>query len=87
LPANTSRLVSSGALFDAGTGFTVAMRLQPGQSVDISQAQLEAQPAPSPFRKASNGVYANAHWAIDALTFTAQGPNSFSTKFSIETHV
>jgi hypothetical protein len=87
LPLNSARLISSGVLADPGTGLTVAVQLQAGQSVDLGQAQLEAQPAPSPFRTAEGGVYPDAHWAVDELLFMATGPNSFSTKFSIETHV
>jgi hypothetical protein len=84
---NRVLLVSSGALDDSGLGLTVAVRLQPGQSVDLSQAQLEAQPGPSEFRPQLGGVYPNAHWAVDELLFAATGPDIFSTKFSIETNV
>ena len=87
LAVRSPLLISAGALPDAGLQFTAAIELQPGQSVDISQAQLEAQPAPSPFRPAQGGVYSKANWAIDELLFTATGPDLFSTKFSIETHV
>lgn len=80
-------LVYSGALTDAGSTFTIGVQLQPGQSVDLSEAQLEAQPVPSPFRPAVGGVYTNAHWATDELTFVAEGPNSYNTSFSILTHV
>jgi hypothetical protein len=84
---NSALLVSSGTLADSGLGLTVAIRLQPGQSVDLSQAQLEAQPSPSQFRPQQGGVYPNAHWAVDELMFTAIGPDLYSTKFSIETNV
>ena len=84
---NQTLLVSSGALVDSGTTFTVTIQLQPGQSIDLSEAQLEAQPVPSPFRPALGGVYTNAIWGMDELTFVANAPNSFSSKFSIVTHV
>ncbi len=87
LPVNSPLLVSTGVLADGGLQFTAALQLQPGQSVDLSQAQLEAQPSPSPFRPARGGVYWNAHWAIDELLFTAIGPDLFTTSFSIETTV
>jgi hypothetical protein len=87
LPLTSSPVVSSGTLSDAGTGFTIAVLLQPGQAIDLSQAQLEAQPSASPYRPAMGGVYPNAHWGIDELVFVADGPNSFSTKIRIETHV
>jgi hypothetical protein len=87
LPLQQRLLVSSGALADPGTSLTVGVVLQPGQSIDLSQAQLEGQPAPSAFRPAQGGIYSNAYWAIDDLTFVADGPNSFSTKLSITTHL
>jgi hypothetical protein len=87
LPLNQSLLVSSGALPDAAATFTVALELQPGQTIDLSQVQLEAQPAPSAFRPTLGGVYPNAHWAVDELLFTSTGPDTFSTRFTIETHV
>jgi hypothetical protein len=87
LSLNRPLLVYSGALADSGLGFSIKVQLQPGQSIDLSQAQLEAQPAPSPFRPATGGVYTNAHWGSDELTFVAEGPNSFNTNFSIVTHV
>jgi hypothetical protein len=87
IPMNQALLVYSGALVDTGATFTVKVQLQPGQSIDLSQAQLEAQPVPSPFRPALAGVYQKALWGMDELTFVATGPNSFSTKFSIVTHV
>jgi hypothetical protein len=87
LPLKSSLLISSGALSDTGRQFTVAVQLQPGQAIDLTDAQLEAQPAPSPFRAASGGVYSKANWAVDELLFTATGPDLFSSKFSIETHV
>jgi hypothetical protein len=84
---NSVVLLSSGALDDSGLGLTVAVRLQPGQSVDLRQAQLEAQLSPSQFTSPLGGVYPNAHWAVDELLFAATGPDLYSTKFSIETNV
>jgi hypothetical protein len=87
VPLRRALLVSSGALDEAGLQFAVAIQLQPGQSIDLAQAQLEAQPMPSPFRPARGGVYPEAHWAIDELIITAMGPDLCTTKFSIETAV
>lgn len=87
MPLKQTLIVYSGALSDSGTGFTIKVQLQPGQTVDLSQAQLEAQPAPSPFRPALSGIYQNAHWGTDELTFVAEGPSSFAAKFSIVTNV
>lgn len=87
LSLNQPLLVYSGALVDTGATFTIGVQLQPGQSIDLSEAQLEAQPVPSPFRPAAGGVYTAAHWGTDELTFVAEGPNSYNTSFSIVTHV
>ena len=87
LRVNSPLLVSSGTLADTTIGFTITVQLQPGQTIDLGSAQLDAQPAPSPFRPSTGGVYPNAHWAVDELLFTALGPNSFGTKFAIETHI
>jgi hypothetical protein len=81
------RLVSSGALSEVATGFTVAVQLNPGQSIDLVRAQLEPQPSPGDFRAPTGGVYTNAHWAVDQLIFSAEAPDSFSTSFSIEAKV
>ena len=81
-------MVSSGALADSEASFTVAIELQPGQTLDLEQAQLEAQLSPSAFRPASNtgGIYQKAHWAMNELLFQADAPDSFSTSFTIETY-
>jgi len=82
-----TRLVSSGKLSDSGTGFTIGIALAPGQQVQLYGPQLEAQVAPSRYRSTAQtgGVYANAHWATDQLSITADAPNLSSTAFSIET--
>ena len=82
------QMVSSGALADGGSSFTIAIELQPGQTFDFEQAQLEAQVAPSAFRPASNtsGIYPKAHWAVNELLLQAEAPDSFSTRFTIETY-
>jgi hypothetical protein len=82
-----TRIISSGQLNDSGTSLTVAITLAPGQQVNLYGLQLEPQVSPSRYRATaqSGGVYANAHWAVDQLTISADGPNLFSTSFSIET--
>ncbi len=81
-----TRVVSSGALNDPGTEFTVALSIGAGQQIGVYGLQLEAQLAPSRYRATSQtgGVYANAHWAVDELMVVAEAPNLFSTSFSIE---
>lgn len=82
-------IFSSGLLADQGVGFTVAVELQPGQTVDLSAMQLEIQATPSPFLGTSpkGGVYTKAHWASDELLFSATAPNLFSVNLQIEAHV
>ncbi len=84
-----TRIVSSGALNDAGTGFTVAISVAAGQQIELYGLQLEAQIAPSRYRPTgqTGGVYSSAHWAIDELTITAEAPNLFATSLSIETAI
>jgi hypothetical protein len=84
-----SRIVSSGALSDTSTGMTVGIQLSPGQQITVYGPQLEAQPAPSRYRAASQsgGVYSNAHWGTNQLLVTAQAPNLFSITFTIETAI
>lgn len=84
---NWTRVVSSGTLSDPGIGFTIGISLAPGQQVQLYGPQLEGQIVPSRYRPTAQagGVYANAHWGIDQLAFTADAPNLSSTAFSIET--
>jgi len=84
---NWTRVTSSGTLNDSGIGFTIGISLAPGQQVQLYGPQLEAQIVPSRYRPTAQagGVYANAHWGIDQLAFTADAPNLSSTAFSIET--
>jgi hypothetical protein len=82
-----SRISSSGALLDTGFDLTAGVVLAAGQSVLLFGPQLEPQFAPSRYRPtySNSGLYVNAHWAQPELVFTAEGPNLFSTSFSIET--
>jgi len=84
-----SRISSSGALNDSGTGLSVAISLAAGQSVTLYGPQLEPQLSASRFRPtySNSGLYKNAHWAVSELVFTPSAPNVFSTSFSIETSV
>ena len=83
---NWSRATSSGTLRDSGTGLTVGVSLAPAQTITIFGPQLEPQFEPSRFRPTFSraGLYPIAHWSVAELIFTADGPNSFSTSFSIE---
>ena len=82
-----SRVTSSGRLSDTGQTFTVAIQLEPGQQVSLYGPQLEAQITPSRYcpTATTGGVYADAHWGVDELLTSADGPDLFSTAFAIET--
>jgi hypothetical protein len=86
---NWSRVSAAGVLQETGIGLTVGVNLSSGQSISLFGPQLEPQLAPSRFRPtySTSGLYSNAHWAVSELVFTAEGPNLFSTSFSIETSV
>lgn len=73
-------------LNDSSTSLTAAIQLQPGGMLQLYGPQLEPQSSPSRYRptSSSSGVYANAHWVSNQLLFSADGPNSFATSFSIE---
>lgn len=91
VPINTgwSRVVSSGRLNDPGEIFTIGISLSAGQRVELYGVQLEAQISPSRYRPTTQtaGVFSSAHWGVDELTVIAEGPNLFSTSFSIETAI
>lgn len=84
-----SRIVSSGRLNDSSATLTAGISLAPGQQIGIYGAQLEPQIAPSRYRPTAQtgGVFANAHWGVQELAITADGPNLFSTAFTIETAI
>ncbi len=84
-----SRIVSSGRLADQGSSFTVGVSLVAGQQVFLYGLQLEAQIAPSRYKATTQtgGVYANAHWGSDEMALSADGPDLFSTVFSIEVSI
>jgi hypothetical protein len=81
-----TRISSSGQLADAGTTLTAAVQLQPGQTIQLFGPQLEPQGDASPYRATSSrsGIYPNAHWSSNQLIFSANGPSSFASTFSIE---
>lgn len=81
-----NRVSSSGRLADAGTELTIAVQLQPGQTIQLFGPQLEPQGAASAYRSTSSrsGIYPNAHWSSNQLIFSANGPSSFASTFSIE---
>ena len=83
-----NRIITTRALSDSSSTFTVGIQLAAGQQITVYGPQLEPQRAPSRYRSTgSGGVYAKAHWGSDAFFVTAQAPNLFSTSFLIETAI
>jgi hypothetical protein len=82
-----TRLISAGRLVDSGMEFAVGLRLLPGQQLIAYGPQLEAQPAPSPYRPTTStaGVYPGSHWSVEQLPIATTAPDLFSTTFTIET--
>lgn len=81
------RLVSSSHLADDQSTFTVSLIVPAGQSVVVFGPQLEPQLSPSRYRPTSvaGGIYPNAHFLGDSITFESDAPGLFSTFISIET--
>lgn len=64
-----------------GEGVTYALEVEPGSAVEIFGAQVDAQPAASPYRKTRSrgGVYPNTRFAEDSVIRQAQAPNRNGT--------
>jgi hypothetical protein len=65
---------------------TFSVTLQPGQSVLVTGAQVDAQPAPGGYRPTTSrrGIYPNARFAEDELAWTQQAPNNNAAEIRIE---
>lgn len=65
---------------------SAGLTLPPGQQVELFGLQLEAQRVASEYRATSarNGIYQDAHYAMNELLITAEGPGVFSTSMIIE---
>jgi hypothetical protein len=70
------------------TSVTFGVQLNAGASVGLFGMQVDAQPAPSSYRKtgATGGVYATARFAADQITFTAQGTDVYDAVIRIVTN-
>ncbi len=79
------RVVLSGRLETIATPVRFEIRLPPAATVDVFGVQVEAQPAPSPYKKnaARGGVHTGATFAQDDLAVTADGVNQFSAHVRI----
>jgi hypothetical protein len=85
--SNWTRLVNSNQLSDTQISFSVFLSVPPGESVAVFGPQLEPQLSPSRYRATTvaGGVYQNAHFLGDSITFESAAPGLFSTVISIET--
>jgi hypothetical protein len=84
---NWRRLAASVELTDNETTFSASIIVPAAQTVVVWGPQLEPQLSPSRYRvtAASGGVYQNAHFLGNSLTFESDAPGLFSTVISIET--
>jgi hypothetical protein len=82
-----TRLINSVQLSDSQMSITASVIVPAAQTVVVWGPQLEPQPSPSRYRatNSSSGVYQNAHFLGNSLTFQAEAPGLFSTTISIET--
>jgi len=85
LGANWTRLAFSGANQTAEESVAFGLSLAPGIAVDIYGLQVEAQPAPSAYRKTTSrsGVYRGARLDDDTLSVTSDGPEQHSCTLHI----
>lgn len=84
--ASWVRLIQTAQLVDDQLGFNVSISIPPGQSITLFGPQLEPQLWPSRYRATNltGGVYSNAHFLGDSITFASDAPGLFSTLISIE---
>jgi hypothetical protein len=72
-----TRPISAGQLQDTADSITFGIALDPGATVDVFGIQAEAQIAASMYKQTAEtgGVYPNARFRDDTLTFTTVGPS------------
>jgi hypothetical protein len=80
-----TRLISTGQLQDAADSISFGIALDPGTTVDVFGFQAEAQIAASLYKQTAEtgGVYPNARFRDDTLTFTTVGPSRHSCELDI----
>ncbi len=68
-----------------GSGATFGVALEPGAAADLFGMQVDAQIAPSDYKRtgARGGVYEKARFADDRLTVTAQGTDVYDAVIRI----
>ena len=79
------RLAHAGRSQGTAEGVTFGIRLSPGTAVEVYGMQVEAQLAPSAYRKtmSRSGVHEKARFDNDVLTLTSDGPEQHSCKVRI----
>jgi hypothetical protein len=79
------RVTLSGRSETMAEDVTFGIRLHAGTAVEIFGMQVEAQPAPSDYRRtaARGGVYSSARLAEDVFTLTSYGPDEHSCKVRV----
>ena len=81
------------SLFSAMSATTesveIAIQLSMGTTIELFGAQMEAQPAPSPYQRTAlrTGRYPEARFAADTLTQVSTDPGEHSTTIRIVSHV
>ncbi|HUO27572.1 MAG TPA: hypothetical protein VMU80_00040 [Bryobacteraceae bacterium] len=80
-----TRATSAGQLQDTSDTISFGVALDPGSAVNVFGFQAEVQPAASLYKQTAEtgGVYPNARFRDDALTFTAAGPGRYSCELDI----
>ncbi len=85
LSTSWMRLALLGASQTVEESVTFGVSLPPGMAVDIYGPQVEAQPAPSAYRRTTSrsGVYRGARLDDDSLSVTSDGPEQHSCTLHI----
>lgn len=80
-----TRASLTSSLASGEESLTVSISLAANAAVDVCGAQLEAQGAPSGYRRtlARSGVYPNTRFNQDSLTLRADGVNEHSTQLRL----
>jgi hypothetical protein len=84
-PAAWKRVSFTATPGSPATSVAFGLQLAAGGSADVFGLQVDAQPAPSDYRKtgASGAVYPHARFASDRLTVTAQGTDVYDAVIRI----
>ena len=83
--SNWRRISFSVSLGQNSNTVTFGAQLSPGASVDLFGMQVDAQAAPSDYKRtgAAGGVYSNARFSTDAFTLQAQGTDVYDATIRI----